>query len=79
MPTLLKLVHEKEREGTLLNSYYEASIKFIPKAEENTSKNENYRTTSLMNIDAKIHSKIMANRPKENANQNHIKISPHPC
>jgi hypothetical protein len=30
IPTLLKLFHEIEREGTLPNSFNEASIKFIP-------------------------------------------------
>jgi hypothetical protein len=31
IPTLLKLFHEIEREGTLHNSFYEASITLIPK------------------------------------------------
>jgi hypothetical protein len=31
IPTLLKFFHEIEREGTLLNSFYEARITFIPK------------------------------------------------
>jgi hypothetical protein len=31
IPTLLKLFHEIEREETLLNSFYEASITLIPK------------------------------------------------
>jgi hypothetical protein len=30
IPTLLKLFQEIEREGTLLNSFYEASITLIP-------------------------------------------------
>jgi hypothetical protein len=60
-PTLLKLLHEIEREGTLLNSFYEASITLIPKPDKNTSKKESYRPISLMNINAKILSKIMAN------------------
>jgi hypothetical protein len=54
IPTLLKLVHEIEREGTLSNSFYEASIILIPKPDKDTSKNENYRPISLMNIDEKI-------------------------
>jgi hypothetical protein len=36
--TLLKLFHEIERKGTLPNSFYEASIAFIPKLDKDTSK-----------------------------------------
>jgi hypothetical protein len=55
------MFHEIEREGTLPNSFYEASIILILKPDKDTSKNENYRPISLMNIDGKILSKIMAN------------------
>jgi hypothetical protein len=37
IPTLLKLFHEIEREGTLPNSFYEASITLIPKPDKDTS------------------------------------------
>jgi hypothetical protein len=62
IPTFLKLFHEIEQEGTLPNSFYEANITLISKADKDTSKKDNYRPIFLMNIDAKILNKIMANR-----------------
>jgi hypothetical protein len=61
MSIFLKFFHEIEREGTLLNSFYEASIKHIPKPDKDTFQKENYRLISLMNINAKFLNKIMAN------------------
>jgi hypothetical protein len=43
IPTLLKFFHEIQREGTLPNSFYEASITLIPKPDKDASKKENYR------------------------------------
>jgi hypothetical protein len=65
IPTLLKLFHKKEREGALPNSFYEAIIILIPKSDKHTYKKKNYRTISLMTINAKILNKVMTNGIKQ--------------
>jgi hypothetical protein len=56
VPTYLKLFHETEREGTLPNSL-RSQYYIPPKSDKDTSKKENYRPISLMNINAKSSTK----------------------
>jgi hypothetical protein len=73
IPVLHKLFHKIEAEGTLPNSFYEATITLTPKPQKDPTKIENFRTISLMNMDAKILNKILAHRI-----QKYIKTIIHP-
>ena len=60
MTILSKFFQTIEDEETIPNSFYEASITLIPKANEDTARKEIYRPISLMNTDAKVLNKVLA-------------------
>ena len=59
-PILHRLFQEIQEEGRVPNSFYEVSIILIPKPDKYTTKKENSRPISLMNIHTNILTKILA-------------------
>ena len=59
MKTFSKIIAEAE---TLPNSYYEATFTLISKPDTDNTRKKSYRQISLMNVDAKILNKSLANR-----------------
>ena len=59
------MFHTIEAEGSLPNTFYEATFTLVPKPHKDITKKENYKPISLTNTDAKILSTILANQIPE--------------
>ena len=62
MPILLQLFQKIVKGGILPNSFYKATVTLIAKADKGKTNRRKLQANSLMNRDAKILNKILANR-----------------
>ena len=64
VPLLLKVFQTIQKEGSLPKSFQETNIILIKekKNSRDSTRKENFRPISMMNLDAKIFNKILANR-----------------
>ena len=59
---LLKQLTKITEKGAISNLFYEVPVTLIPKPVKDTTKKENYKPISLMNIDEKTLNKILASQ-----------------
>ena len=64
-PILHRLFQKIQEDRRLPKSFYESSMILIPKPDKDTTKKENFRPISLMDIDVKILKRILANCIKQ--------------
>ena len=65
VPFLLKTYETIQKEGILPNSLYETNIILIAKPDRDSTKKVNVKPISMMDIDAKIFNKILANQMQQ--------------
>ena len=58
--TLHRILQISQEKGRLPNTFYEASIILVPKPGKDTTKKEDFRPISVMNINAKILNRLLA-------------------
>ena len=61
LPFLLKLFQPIQKEGILPKSFYETNIILLPKPSRDSATKKNFRPIPMINLDANVFNKILAN------------------